>query len=229
MKSLRFRIKTIAGILLVTLSAAGIFYWESAGRELVMMTPVLVSARDIEEGEMILPEDLAVLSLPFDAVVTGALRPGEKKAQGMLAKDLIPARQQIVASMLRTEDSLFSPGETVFCLESEWIYSRPASLCSGDVLSVYRPDGELLGNYRAAYLRNGNEQPINAPRRGDSLLDRGSDGIIEDIEIVCTAEDYFAILESIRAHEEKLIAGGSYISADLKRCLIICVAAEDAI
>ena len=99
-------------------------------------------------------------------------------------------------------------------------------LCAGDRLRVYRSDGLDLGSYKAAYLRNSSEQAINAPKRGETLLDRSSEGIIEDIEIVCGAEDYFAILGSVMEYEQALIDGGSYVSDELRRCLIVVVDPE---
>ena len=66
MKSLRFRIKTIIGVILMILSLLGILFWESEGREKVLMTPVLVTAREINAGELILGEDIIRINVPGD-------------------------------------------------------------------------------------------------------------------------------------------------------------------
>ena len=96
MKSLKFRIKTAVGIALMILSLIAVFFWESEGRERLMMTPVLVTARDIAAGELILEEDLAVVNVPDSAVISGAFFPKDApSAAGRTAAAFIAAGQQL--------------------------------------------------------------------------------------------------------------------------------------
>ena len=65
--------KVVIGVLLIALSIGGMYYWESYGRDRVMLTPVLTVAADIPEGSLIRAEDLAEMRVPGEDVISGAL------------------------------------------------------------------------------------------------------------------------------------------------------------
>ena len=227
MRGFRIRKKTLIGALLMLLSLAGVFYWESAGRERALMVRVAALSSDLKAGEVLSSSDLAELSVPPEAAVAGALAPDAAvRLAGLKAVRDMSAGEQVRDDMFAADVRLLGPGQSIYSIPASWIYSRPASLCAGDELSFFTLEGLELWSFRAAYLRGSSEQALNEPRRGENLLSRVSDGIIENIEIVCTKDDFFRILAGTEAHEAALVAGGSYVSADLRRCLVICVEAE---
>ena len=227
MRGFRFRKKTVIGAALMLLSLAGVFYWESAGRERALMVRVAASSRDLSAGELLSASDVMELSVPPEAAVSGAMSPeAAASLVGMRAVRAVRAGEQLRGDLFASEVRLLEPGQSIFSVPSAWIYSRPASLCAGDRLRLFTVEGEDLGSYTAAYLRGSSEQALNLPRRGENILSRVSDGMIENIEIVCSPDDFFRILSRTAAHETAVIAGGSYVSSDLRRCLVICVDAE---
>ncbi|MDR1571636.1 MAG: hypothetical protein LBS32_03840 [Clostridiales Family XIII bacterium] len=58
------RLSLYAGIALMLIAVAGLVFWESAGRDRVMMAETVAAAGDIRAGAVIKPEMLRVLLVP---------------------------------------------------------------------------------------------------------------------------------------------------------------------
>ena len=69
--------KSIAGIVLVILSVAAMYYWETRGRDSFLLVPVLAASDDIEAGTIVGEEDFTVLRVPPETVAAATLTPSE--------------------------------------------------------------------------------------------------------------------------------------------------------
>ena len=69
--------KSIAGIILVVLSVAAMYFWETKGRDSFLLMPVLAAAKDIDAGTVVSEEHFTVLRVPPETAAAAAMMPSE--------------------------------------------------------------------------------------------------------------------------------------------------------
>ncbi len=171
------KLKTIIGIALIIASFCGMVVWESFGRVRLTTEEVLVASRDIEQGQSLSAEDFAAARVEKGSVLPGSLKPQDAAlATGLVARYPLAAGQQVLASGIGPDERL-AEGQSFFVLDSDWISSRSSLTEVGDDCDIYlMPDEKLLGKHKAVLVG-------------------------ENVEIICTTEEFFRIHDELRAAE----------------------------
>ncbi|MCR4804439.1 MAG: SAF domain-containing protein [Clostridia bacterium] len=193
--------KTIAGIVLIALSVAAMYIWETRGRDRLLLQPVLSAAADMEAGHVVTEEDLSVLEVLPQTAVSGALSPADAgQIIGLRAGHRVAANQQLLPSDFAAAGVRLPKGKSVYVLPSEWILSRSCSLRAGDKVQIYAmPEKKLLGTYSLAFVRDTQEQEVVDLERADGVLGRTSpSSIISSLEIICTNGEFFSIYDAVQ-------------------------------
>ena len=164
--------RSILGIVLIIVSIAAMYLWETRLRDRVEMRSVLVFSRDVVPGEEIGPESFRLVRTSPEAVVAGGLAPSEAgSVYGLAASDYYRENQQVLAEYFSPK-ALAPEGYTSFPLESEWIAAISTLNKEDDLVGIYiAKTGESLGKYRVRVLPEG-------ARR---------------LEIACSLEEYLMI------------------------------------
>ena len=220
-------LKGIAGLLLIVIAAGGIWLWETHGREALLYEEAIVASRDIASGEIISEADLELKSFEAEALISGALSPqGFQKILGKEAKGDIPKNAQISEKLVAEPRRGFGDGKSIFRLKREWIDNRSSSLRKGDIVRIYSSDGmEDLGSYELAFVKTEDEQEVESLESGLNFSDEDrlrrdySDGIISQLEILCSLEEYRKIKET--AEEEIASEAESYVKGVQRGLLIV--------
>ena len=195
------RWKALIGILLMLLSVAAMIVWEGWGRDALLLTDVVVTAKPIAAGELLRTQDLTVLGVPEDCIVKGAI-PAErmKELKGMYTVNSLSANQQICMKDLISEEQLLTKEETAFVIPGEWIEMRSSSLRRGDEVTLYRlTDYTSLGTYTVAFVKDDRDQEVFSLEGVDDrkLLDRTDSNLqIHHIEVVAKLEEYQIIRQA---------------------------------
>ncbi|MBR3297377.1 MAG: SAF domain-containing protein [Firmicutes bacterium] len=196
--------KVVIGVLLIALSIVGMYYWESYGRDRVMLTPVLTVAADIPEGSLIRAEDLAEMRVPGEDVISGALTLADAgSVVGKYASLDLLVNQQLVSNYFCNRDLGIDKGESVFSIPSSWIFSRSSALRAGDRVRIYSmPEQIYLGSFRLAFVKDNTEQEVTGGSHRAVLDRQVASSAISNIEIICSLSDYFRIFDSVAASFE---------------------------
>lgn len=198
------KLKLVIGVILMLGSIAGMIFWESCGRDMVMLTPVLTVSSHIREGSAVRAEDLAVMRIPKENALSGALTAGDAASvAGSYAAIELLAGQQLLGSYFYERDMEIEAGNSIFSIPAAWIYSRSSALRAGDTVRIYSmPDKTFLGSFRLAFVKDsGGQEVVGGPRR--EVLDRHTlSSPIAGMEIICSLSEYFRIFESVAASFE---------------------------
>ena len=196
------KLRPLLGILILALSAAGLYFWETCGRDKLLTEEVLTSACTISAGEVIESSMLTRKAYLRENVASGALAAGEEAlVTGLRAKVDIPAGMQL------NEAVLTMPGDvegdmSCFAIDVAELAHISPSIRAGDTVDFYSEDvSERLGRYRVAYVRNDKGQPVTelSGKEGSDFLKRGeSTGEIAEIEIITDTEDYGRLVSYMR-------------------------------
>lgn len=182
------------GIALILLSAAGLLFWETTGRETVLTEPVLVAAAEIPEGMVVTRGAFSVARVPKENLTEGVLAPGQAGSlYGRRSGQTIPANQQIVADYFKQETFLPQGDQSVFVLPEEWIAMRSSSLRKGDWITLYGSESLVdLGTYSAAFVKDQAEQEVTGVEGFDGSPEgrTHSTAQIALVEIAATLEQY---------------------------------------
>ncbi|MBR0139056.1 MAG: SAF domain-containing protein [Firmicutes bacterium] len=191
--------KTIIGLLIAALSLAGMAAWELSLRERFTTVEVLAAAADIPKGSEISPDMLKTVRIGADSEPSGALGyAAAAQISGKKALIDICEGEPLLSSFFGEKNSVLDGGLSIYSLPASWIYSRPAGLRAGDRVAVYAlPEKEKLGSYEIAFVRDSGELAVLGDEKDSSdMLSRNSaGGVISSVEIICRAEDYFAIYD----------------------------------
>ena len=193
--------KSIAGIVLVILSVAAMYYWETRGRDSFLLVPVLAASDDIEAGTIVGEEDFTVLRVPPETVAAATLTPSEAVyLYGQRAGRHIRRNQQVAKEDFGSAAAQVPEGKTVYVLPQSWIYSRSSSLRAGDRVLIYSmPEKKPLGAYTLAFVRDNAEQEVVDTNLPSGVLERTApSSIISSLEILCTEQEYFALFDEVQ-------------------------------
>ena len=193
--------KSIAGIVLVILSVAAMYYWETRGRDSFLLVPVLAASDDIEAGTIVGEGDFTVLRVPPETVAAATLTPSEAVyLYGQRAGRRIRRNQQVAKEDFGSAAAQVPEGKSVYVLPQSWIYSRSSSLRAGDRVLIYAmPEKKPLGAYTLAFVRDNAEQEVFDTNLPSGVLERTApSSIISSLEILCTEQEYFALFDEVQ-------------------------------
>jgi len=163
------------GLLLVVLSIAAMYLWESGLRSRTELRKVVVFSKDIAAGEEIVPGSFRTIYTTPQSVVPGGLSEEEAgDLYGLVASAFFRENQQVLAEYFSPK-AMAPPGTCSFPVESSWIGAVSRLNEVGDTVGIYLSDtGESLGSYRVRALPTGSSS----------------------LEIACSLEQYLLIRTS---------------------------------
>ena len=195
MKKAKF-IKLVVGILLVVTAVAGLWYWESEGREEFTMNEILVAAQEIESGTEVTADMFEGRSVLKENVIKGALNSEDASyLVGMISRGYIAEGNQVSKLHFEEKESTIEKGKSIFVIKPHWIDMRSSSLRGGDIVEIYSSDGSMyFGRYRIAFVKDDNEQEVVAAEGysdSENILERRmSSRAANHVEIIATLEEY---------------------------------------
>lgn len=193
--------KSIAGLVLVILSVAAMYFWETKGRDSLLLTPVLAAAGDIEAGTVVGEEHFTVLRVPPETAASAAMMPSEAvHILGLRATRHIRKNEQVAKEDFGDLTADVPDGKSVYVLPESWIYSRSSSLRAGDRILIYSmPEKKALGAYTLAFVRDNAEQEVLDTNLPAGVLERTApSSIISSLEILCTEQEYFDLFDEVQ-------------------------------
>ncbi|MDR0817673.1 MAG: SAF domain-containing protein [Clostridiales Family XIII bacterium] len=194
--------RRFTGLFLIVLAAILLFAWETRGRELILMQDVCVTKAEIEAGEELNASMLKSVSVPRNAIVTGAILPSEADSiNGKVSAGYIPPGAQMSASLALTKEETRIKSTSYFVINKDWIYMRSGSLRAGDTVEIRSSDGMTnFGSFTAAFIKDAEENEIeNIQDSGISFSEKdkddrsGSSAAVDHIEIETELSTYLAI------------------------------------
>lgn len=205
--------KALAGVALMAASVAGMVLWEGWGRDALFLTEVVVAGRAVSAGELLTEEDLAILGVPQNCIVEGAVYAKELESlKGTYAVNSLALNQQICRKDVVEEESLVRERETTFVIPQEWIAMRSSSLRRGDTVTLYRlADYSSVGTYVVAFVKDDDDQEIYSLEGVDDgkLLDRTDSNLpIHHIEIIAELDQYQQIRQAAQEDGGLLVVQG---------------------
>lgn len=202
--------KAWLGIVLIAASAAGLFFWETSGRETFLTEPVLVAAAEIPAGAVVSAGAFRMERIPKENLAAGAL-PAEAAGSllGGCARQTIPENQQIVSEYFVSSDEAMKKDEAVFVIPEEWIAMRSSSLRKGDRITLYGAGTfPRIGTYRVAFVKDQGEQEVTEPEggiKGEAMERTNSTAQISHLEIVTTLQEYGTIRQTAQSESGLII------------------------
>ena len=193
--------KSIAGLVLVILSVAAMYFWETKGRDSLLLMPVLAAAGDIEAGTVVGEEHFTTLRVPPETVAAATLTPSEAVyLYGQRACRHIRRNEQIAKEDFGSTHAQVPEGKSVYVLPQSWIYSRSSSLRAGDSVMIFSmPEKKPMGTYTLAFVRDSAEQEVIDTNLPSGVLERTApSSIIFNLEILCTEQEYFDLFDEVQ-------------------------------
>lgn len=192
--------RTALGAVLILTSLGLIYFWETRGRDALMLSAVLTVSRDMTAGEALLPQDVATIHVLPQNVIADALTPASRdRILGQTVVYPLKVNQQLAGDYFRKDQEVVGSNESVFPIHPQWIGSMSSAVRPGDAVRLISASTEDdMGMYRVAYVTDQAGKTLETAGRdtGDLLgRDWGSDPAA-GLEIVCTPEEYLALHES---------------------------------
>lgn len=203
------KIKPIIGVLLIILSIGGLLFWETKGRDALLMDTVVIANQDIEKGTKISKELLSSMSVLNEYKVKGFVKSNEiQKIYGKVANQRILKNSQISKEYFHRDDFRLHKGQSIYAIKQSWIAMRSSSLRRGDLAEIYiLHDGiQQLGTYRIAFVKDNADREVKTVnentgvrKNNTEVLDReDSSSTIDHIEIICNVTQYETILNQVQ-------------------------------
>ena len=193
--------KSIAGLVLVILSVAAMYFWETKGRDSFLLVPVLAAAEDIDAGTVVGEEHFTTLRVPPETVAAATLTPSEAVyLYGQRAGRHIRKLEQLSKEDFGSTHAQVPEGKSVYVLPQSWIYSRSSSLRAGDSVMIFSmPEKKPMGSYTLAFVRDNAEQEVFDTNLPSGVLERTApSSIISSVEILCTEQEYFDLFDEVQ-------------------------------
>lgn len=177
------KLKSIIGIVLILVSVCLMYVWETGLRDRLLLTEVVVAAKDISEGEFADESCFKTVSVTPESLIAGAVTPAQAETLcGTVCMRPLAENSQINASWFMNKDELDKEGSFTMLIPSEWISLKNEELMPGDSVSIYcMPEKIFMGSF-----------PVK-------LTDPEEDRFVE---IQCMLEDYFSIYDVLRSDEK---------------------------
>lgn len=199
------KLKLAAGIFLIVLAAAAMVFWETSGRALVMNDDVVVTARQIEAGEVLKTEDLRVASVPRENLMEDCITPANIGDYiGQTLKYGLNSNSQIAVNSFISGEKQISENMSIFRINASWIKNLSSSVRSGDRVRIYAyaagTSAANLGSYYVAFVKDGaGREVVEASGFSQPEILKRTTGVYvpETIEIAATLSDYTQLVSSI--------------------------------
>lgn len=130
------RLRGIAGIVLMILFLAVIYFWESIGREKLLYESVLVVNKDVNKGDVITKETLGYMKTEETKFIKDAIR-DPKEVLGKQATHFIPAKAQIHKTYIDDGVITTKKDELIFRIPNDWLVAIPSSIRRKDEIILY--------------------------------------------------------------------------------------------
>lgn len=207
------RIMVVIGISLILISVVFMVFWETQGRELVMNKKVIAAGRDISAGEEFRPDNITVLSIPKDVIISDALLPEEfNEYLGKKFKHDISKNSQISVNSFILQENEIEDDMSIFQIKSDWIGNMSSSVRKGDIVNIFACSGtdepQLIGEFYVAFAKDGSGREvsettgISEPR----ILERTNGiSVPTGIEIAADLEDYTKIIKLVSSGKNLLV------------------------
>ncbi|WP_430882714.1 SAF domain-containing protein [Fusibacter sp. JL216-2] len=206
-------LKGIIGILLCVTSVAGIYYWESYGREEYVKEEVVVLKTSVKPLTVITNKDLTLVKIEKSGLIENPIT-NKKEIVGKVSKHFIPARGQLTSEYFEAQNMMPNEGEYIFQMPSDWIATLPSTLRRSDDAYLYPvllDEGQDVGLsvekkdpikcLRIAFVRNQANQEVESVNGSDRLVANSN---ISKIELIASIEDINE-LSSMRSEGYKFI------------------------
>lgn len=132
------KLRGILGILLILIGISGVFFWEKYGRESFLYLPVIVVAEDLQEGQPITLENIAIKNIDKNSLTGDYFE--ETDIENILGQiTLVNLSKETILSSSFIEDKKLVPqdNESILKIPVDWIISFPSTIRRGDKLFVY--------------------------------------------------------------------------------------------
>jgi hypothetical protein len=194
-------IRKFAGFFLVVIAVLMLVGWEVRGREMVLMDEMLVARSEISVGETLSPSMFRAVSIPKDAALATGLRASQvERLNGRVTTVTIPQNGQVAAKYLRRKTGEAPSDQSFFVIRKEWIFMRSSALRRGDYVDIVSAvDGQHFGRFKAAFVKNAEEEEVTESTGGAAALAGGvkdrvnGSSRIDHIEIGATGAEYMKI------------------------------------
>ena len=206
----RNRWKGFLGLLVMVLSLAGMYLWQTYGREAADKKEVLLARLDIEPGTLIDPSlHFVIKRVDSELIIPNALTPSEVQGvKGLAAKYLIPQNAIVSGKFFEASGLVLSDERFIMKIPESWVYAVPTSLRRGDEIFFYAVSAKLdpLADSRVQ------TEPSGLPVYGQQLP-----GAMEGSELVLSS--YVAYVkdganrEVVDMDERKRMDGSSQVSS----------------
>lgn len=154
--------RMILGMVLIVLAIGGMFFWETAGREMFLYDEVLTVTQDVEESTIISEEMLALKRVA--KATPGALT--KKDVSNVLGKEatqFIPAQTEVFEQyfadsklVVHAEDN-----EYVLSIPNKWLESYPQSLRRGDQVYFWC-EGTKVTSATVVYVKDSSNTEVTS-------------------------------------------------------------------
>lgn len=137
------KLRGIIGILAMIVFIAGFILWNFALRDVVTGVDVVVTAHEIQQGDVIKAEDLKVIKIDSRGLMPSAVGPNSQEIKqiiGSAALHPIPEGAQIAVSQFEDPRVVIpenEPGKYLYSIPSSWILSVPDTIRRLDNVSFY--------------------------------------------------------------------------------------------
>ncbi len=202
------KFKSVIGVLIILMAVAGLYFWETTGRQVALTEEVVMSKESIAKGQEITQDMLKVQPVLKENIASTVIMPSEERTLvGEIALCDIAKNSQLTKGMIGNSEK---PDEDLssFVLQGDWIYQRSAALRQGDVIKVYNENlNQSFGEFTISYVKDRDEKEVvsESSKEGSSIWKRSNgSGTIDNVEIMCKLEDYKGILSYMSAHIDDL-------------------------
>ena len=201
-------LKGMVGLLLCICAVAGIYYWETFGREEYVKEEIIVLKSSVKPMTVISDKDLTFVKREKSSLIESPIT-DKSQIIGKVSKHFIPARGQLASEYFEDQNMLPNEGEYIFQMPTDWIATLPSTLRRSDDAYLYPVkfnDGKSLDHtvsnkdpvkcLRIAFVRNQSNQEVESVNASDRLVANSN---ISKIELIASIED---INELSKLHSE---------------------------
>lgn len=133
------KIKGYIGIVLFLVVIAGIYFWESYGREELLYSNVYVASQDLHHGTPLTADKLSLVKMEQERLIKGSYSSASEiqKIIGYEAKHFIPANSQITYDSFDIPEIVLDENEYICGIPSDWIKAFPQSIRRKDKIAMF--------------------------------------------------------------------------------------------
>ncbi len=199
------RIKVVVGILLIILSAALMFFWETKGRAMLLNEDVVVTTTSLEAGELLTGDKVKIASVSKDSIMENCLTPDMLNEYiGQTLKYSINVNSQISVNSFISGENPVTMDMSLFKIEPQWIRNISSSIRKADRIFINAYCSGLpvvnLGTYYVAFVKDssGRELIESTGSLQPEILKRTTGLYVPSyIEIAAKLSDYTTILSYV--------------------------------